>query len=484
MCHKIIKFFFYVCASLLIHIPLQAQTTTYGDTIFFENFGEHFNRVPCQYMPSGSYTFATEGGDKNQREIQDNYYAVVDPQHIKDGTISGDSFFWTAPSLSAVTTTGPTRNFTEDHTEGDVNGAAMIINAGMTVNYIYKRDLTLKTGFRYLFSFWIYVVAKSSQFSMEAVNSTTGKTYIYTGPMLTDEGKWIKYDLNFSVPISANKTTNDVTIGLQNMYKLISGNDYYIDDILVSTLHTDPLTINVTNNTPVCEGSNIQLVVNSTGDALPFTYSWTGPNGFISDESNPILSNSTPKMSGIYSVTVTDALGQVATATTNVVVNAVPDCNFTASANTIDSRHNTLTFSIQQQNGVQYKWDLGDGTTETGNFIQHTYDISQSSFDYKITLTAQNSIGCTNVASKTIDVVLFVPNVFTPNGDNKNDEFMKGYDIQIIDRYGLVIYKGIDGWDGTYNGKTMDNDTYFYILNYFDKNKQPKSQKGFVTLKK
>jgi gliding motility-associated-like protein len=319
---------------------------------------------------------------------------------------------------------------------------------------------------------------------MEATNTTTGKTYIYTGPLLTDEGKWIKYDLNFSVPISANMTTNEVTIGLQNRNKLITGNDYYIDDILVSTLHTDPLTIDVSNTGPVCEGSPIQLIVNSGGDALPFTYAWTGPNGFNSAESSPILSNSTANMSGVYNVTVTDALGQVATATTNVIVNTVPKSDFSVSGNTIDNKNNIVTFSITPEDGVEYEWDLGDGTKEKGSTFTHTYSIDGNTYEYKIQLKSTISQGCSSTTSKTIEVTPFVPNVFSPNGDGVNDHFMAGFDTKVFDRSGNLLYSDTSGWDGTYHGRVMDNDTYFYLINYTNKNKEVNALKGFVILKR
>jgi len=481
---KIIIFLIGVLVCLSPTISTKAQSTTYGDTIIFENFGEHIHRVECQYVPAGSYTFASETGDNKQRTIEDNYYTVVDPAHIKDAILTGDSYFWTAPSLSSVTSTGSTRYFTEDHTEKDHNGAVMVINAGLTSNHIYKRDLKLKTGFRYLFSFWIYVVAKSSQFSMEAINNTNGKKYTYSGPLLTDEGKWIRYDLNFSVPTSATLATNDVTIGLLNSYKLIMGNDYYIDDILISTLHTDPLSIDVSNTSPVCEGSNMQLIVNSAGDALPFTYSWTGPNGFSSEESSPVISNCTTGMSGIYNVTVTDALGQVATAATKVVINTVPKSDFSVSREKIDHKNNNVTFSITPEDGVNYEWDLGDGTIENGNSFIHTYPINGNTYEYKIQLKSTLLAGCSSFSTKTIEVAPYIPNVFSPNGDGVNDIFMAGYDLQVFDRAGNSLYKGNTGWDGTYHGKTADNDTYFYLINYKDKNQSLKEIKGFITLKK
>lgn len=104
--------------------------------------------------------------------------------------------------------------------------------------------------------------------------------------------------------------------------------------------------------------------------------------------------------------------------------------------------------------------------------------------DYKIQLTATNENGCTNSVTQTVDIVPFIPNVFTPNNDNVNDRFLTGYDVQIFDRTGTVIYKGTDGWNGMYKGKPADNDTYFYFIRYVDKNQQTQTKKGAVTLKR
>lgn len=470
---------------LMCFVSLHGQTKTYGDTIFFENFGQHTDRVKSLYMPSGSYTFADANGNSAQKEIQDNYYAVVDPRHIKDAISSSNFYFWTAPSLSAVTPTGSTSHYTADHTDstGITNGAVMVVNAGETINYIYKRDLTLKTGYRYLFSFWIYVVAKSCRFSIEAKNATNGKTYTYTGTLLSDEGKWIKYDLNFPVPISGTDTTNAVTVGLQNEYKLISGNDYYIDDILVSRLYTDPLSIKASNGSPVCQGSSTNLTVKLSSDVTPFEFLWTGPNGFTSTDQSPFLQNITSEGAGWYRVKVTDALGQTATDSTLVRVNKGPNCDFTLSPGTVNIKHNSVTCSIPPEKGVTYEWDFGDGTTrDTQASVIHDFTITGSTTEFVVKLTATDSIGCINTVSKSIEVMPFISTVFSPNGDGVNDKFMEGFDVQIFDRNGMLLYKGKDGWDGTYKGKTVDPDTYFYLVNYLDKNKKIQTKKGYITL--
>ncbi|ADQ80491.1 PKD domain containing protein [Paludibacter propionicigenes WB4] len=459
---------------------IHAQTT-YGDTIFYDSFGQHITRVTTPYMPGGSYVFADPNGTSAAKEIQDNYYAVIDPRHIVDAGQS--SYYWTSTSPTSFIPTGARPYYTTDHT-GDTNGAVMVVNAGTTINYLYKRDLALKTGFRYRFSFWIYVVARSSQFSMEVVNSTNNTNKTFTGPVLNTEGVWTQYTLDFPVPLSSTNVTNNVSTGLQNKYSLVMGNDYYIDDILLSTLHTDPVTVSASSNGPVCEGTGISLHSIVGGGAPPFTYSWSGPNGYASTDQLPTILNSSQNMDGLYTVTVTDAIGQIASASVDVIVISTPKSDIKLSTEKIDSRNNEVSMTSLSESGINYKWDFGDGSTDDQPTTKHAYQITGSTAEFTVKLTATNSTGCTSSSVKTIEVIPFIPNVFSPNGDGINDVFMNGFDIHIFDRYGLQLYSGSSGWDGTYNGKKMDNDTYFYEVRYLDRNKNTQIKKGYITLKR
>ena len=102
----------------------------------------------------------------------------------------------------------------------------------------------------------------------------------------------------------------------------------------------------------------------------------------------------------------------------------------------------------------------------------------------RFTINLVDANGC--VASK--DYFLgggpFVPEVFTPNGDGYNDIFMRGNHVIIFDRLGVVIFEGQNGWDGTRNGKPAPADTYFYILDYKEKNGSITVVKGYITLLK
>lgn len=103
--------------------------------------------------------------------------------------------------------------------------------------------------------------------------------------------------------------------------------------------------------------------------------------------------------------------------------------------------------------------------------------ISLNSGVYKVNLTvsnAQNS--CQATYTQTIDVSesgLLVPNAFSPNGDDRNDEFKVAYKslatfkAWIFNRWGVQLFYWTDpakGWDGKVNGRYVAPGAYFYVI--------------------
>lgn len=90
--------------------------------------------------------------------------------------------------------------------------------------------------------------------------------------------------------------------------------------------------------------------------------------------------------------------------------------------------------------------------------------------------------------------ILEYPNFFTPNNDGKNDLWhIKGFnkdqytvsDIYIYNRFGLLLYK-IDalslGWDGTYQGKKLPSNSYWFQTILTDKNGLSVEKRGSISL--
>src|SRR5437867_713011 len=79
------------------------------------------------------------------------------------------------------------------------------------------------------------------------------------------------------------------------------------------------------NNTPICEGSTINLLAtNATGGTPGYTYSWTGPGGFSSTIQNPSIPSAPAAATGAYTLIVTDANLCTKSSVTNVTVNSNP----------------------------------------------------------------------------------------------------------------------------------------------------------------
>ncbi|MBI3239782.1 MAG: gliding motility-associated C-terminal domain-containing protein, partial [Flavobacteriia bacterium] len=89
------------------------------------------------------------------------------------------------------------------------------------------------------------------------------------------------------------------------------------------------------------------------------------------------------------------------------------------------------------------------------------------------------------------DFNFYVPNVFTPNDDGRNDTFLpvtrglKFYTIEIFNRWGQLLFKTKDaeqGWNGTYNGNNCQQDVYVWKITLSTLSGELKEYKGHVTL--
>ena len=154
-------------------------------------------------------------------------------------------------------------------------------------------------------------------------------------------------------------------------------------------------TATASNTGPVCVGSSLSLKGGPDGMS---SYSWTGPAGFNSVEQNPLVSGSaTSNMAGDYTLTINGDI--VNTATTTVIVNALPVVTFngTLSAQCLTSTIYTLSGGLPS--GSTYS---GPGVTGT-NFNASVAGVGTK----VITYTYTDPSGCVNTA--TNDIVLSRP---------------------------------------------------------------------------
>jgi gliding motility-associated-like protein len=245
------------------------------------------------------------------------------------------------------------------------------------------------------------------------------------------------------------------------------------------------------------------LSVVGGGDNIA-SWSWNfGDNSPVDVTQNPAHCYSN---SGFYDVTLTATSNNGCSTTLTIAqmihVFAMPNAEFTFSPNPASVLDPTVTFYNQSSSDVNYwDWTFGDGdslnNTVTPNPVHIYPNITEGVYD--ATLIVQNSDGCWDTVVHPVAIgpefTFYIPNAFTPNGDNINDIFfgqgigIVEYDIWIFDRWGNMIFHGDDlgdTWDGKANhgSEVAQQDVYVWKVKLKDVFGKKHSYLGTVTLVK
>ena len=233
-----------------------------------------------------------------------------------------------------------------------------------------------------------------------------------------------------------------------------------------------------------------------TGGFPPYTISWSYGNV---DTSEPTIMRTS--VNGNAVATITDSIG----CTTSVIVPVdllyLGDADFNMDSSfftdfNIWAINDPISFTNTSTGDPQdFNWDFGDGNTSTDENPIHSY-VSEGT--YQITLTANYPYGCSYKVAYTIIVgrgyEIEMPNAFTPNDDGVNDTFrpvylgMKEVKLEIYDTWGGLLYvessttNTFVGWDGTVDGKPIENGNYIYQLTATARNDLEIQKTGPFTL--
>lgn len=220
----------------LLAVGCLQQQPVVAQVIFKETFGQTITRQTSPYMPANSYGWGDPNGAlADEQEVENNYYAVIAPDHIRDAWPVPAWWFWSGPEPIGNTAGGAGNPATTDHT-GDLNGAVMVVNAGTTLNGFYSRLANLTPGNSYRLSFWMYLVNASSTISMEVRDPLNGSVLgSLNTAFVSTTGLWQQYAFDFNIPAGCT-SGGQVRVYLANAYSALSGNDYYVDDIQLEQL--------------------------------------------------------------------------------------------------------------------------------------------------------------------------------------------------------------------------------------------------------
>lgn len=237
----------------------------------------------------------------------------------------------------------------------------------------------------------------------------------------------------------------------------------------------------------VCTGANVPV--------LPTT----SANGVTGSWSPSVVSNQT---SGTY--VFTPNAGQCANSNVSFSVIVTPVAVVDSESDTTVTDGVIIPANVLSGTpaGVSFNWTnsntaiglAGSGTGNIPSFI--ATNKGSNSITGTITITPTFN-GCTGTArSYMVKVIplakdIFVPNVFTPNDDGKNDilyaysNYIDKLEMRIFNQYGQQVQLITDphkGWDGKYKGTAQPVGVYMYTLKAVMTDGRTIQLKGNITL--
>ncbi len=265
--------------------------------------------------------------------------------------------------------------------------------------------------------------------------------------------------------------------GEEEIITIIGSDIYGCTDTVQLALSPYQFEIDFENPGVRCVGDTIELkIINNSGAEL--VYQWKGGviiEGADTETPTVVIDKDTD-----FEVTVSD-----------IYYNCDSTYIFSVEVSDIDieietdidleelviTNSGTITVTNVPDNST-ILWSTGESNVKTITISADSVDVSPQEKVYCVTVT--DEYGCSDEECITIMVVdplcneedIYVPNAFSPNGDNTNDVFrlrgkyIRTVEMEIYDRWGELIYEGAGdenvNWDGTFRGKDLPPDAYTY----------------------
>jgi gliding motility-associated-like protein len=226
------------------------------------------------------------------------------------------------------------------------------------------------------------------------------------------------------------------------------------------------------NNSSICIGQSITLGGNptATGSILDYSYQWSPDNSLNSaTDPNPLA---TPVSTTTYSLITSTSTCVIDTSYVTVTVNPLPIIT-TSGDITIGFDETT---QLNATGGVSYEWMPFEGLSNA-NIYNPVASPGQTT-QYFVLVTDVNQCQAEGSLTVSINNSVFIPNLFTPNGDGNNDTFkvygfgIKQLSLKVYNRWGQLVYENNsveeiigEGWDGRFDGIIQENGNYIWSIN-------------------
>jgi gliding motility-associated-like protein len=228
-------------------------------------------------------------------------------------------------------------------------------------------------------------------------------------------------------------------------------------------------------NSPLCVGDTLHIYFTPDTAAQ---YSWTGPDGFSSNDSEIIIPDANINHSGTYTLTISSDSCPNLTVPVNIEVYNYPEASFTYSLEpTCEGVKAELITTSPIYTGVE--WYFSDGFSSNSPSLSHVFNFNDTAI-INLVVSTNN---CRDTVKLSVPMVypdlisLPPPNVFTPNGDGQNDCFRlktapgysECYEMEIYNRWGRRVFKSEAG-STCWNGKDQQDQkdcapgVYYFVM--------------------
>jgi gliding motility-associated-like protein len=435
-------------------------------------------------LSAGNYTICSKNSDGCSK--CDNISVVNPPQVLI--TVSNDTTICQNGSavLNASATGGNLLTYHWDNTTATIGTQTV----QPVATSIYNVFATNQNGCN----------SSTEQITVTVLNSISGTispdTYVCPGysAVLTASaagGIGVPYTFDWSTGATGVGATDDLTVmPTQTTTYTVTISDgcestpLVLDvEVEVAPVPDPAITIDATGK---CEPAAF-LITSTTDPSMVEHLTWNISNGDSFQDMESVLTSDMNAGSYDVQLIVESPLGCIDSTTFGAYITVYPKpiIEFTHSPNPAYLYDPTIHFFNTTTYGESYQWFFESGKPEYADLQNPTSVFPEGEVGtYDVTLIATSEYGCVDTLTKPVlvvqDVVLFVPNTFTPDGNEFNQDFgiyVDGIDIysfkmSIFNRWGEVVWENNDptiAWDGSYNGRVVPSGTYTWKIIAKDK---------------
>lgn len=255
---------------------------------------------------------------------------------------------------------------------------------------------------------------------------------------------------------------------------------------LPDSVFVDVLQANVTaeTDTTICPGDTANLT--AFGGV---SYTWYPFNG-LNTASGPVVFAS-PETTTLYYVIGVDANGCIDQ--DSVLVSLYPEPHIEIIPGIVFADYGDIIqlTAISSTTGP-YTWSPSDFLSCVNCAI--TIANPEENFTYTVSYIDENDCSASDVVNIYYNPILYVPNTFTPGGDEFNQMFLAiiseeknvlEFHMEIYNRWGELIFESYDfkqGWDGKYGGYDCQDGTYVWKIRLREISNETTVHTGHINL--